>query len=222
MFNRFFYMSVLCAAVWAGLLIPAWATVSDAPDVSSGSEVYPQQETQTERLVGALSPTLWLFAKQDDLYGDDGSGQDDEEEEGREPSWLELYLALGGIILVALGIVRLAESRRLDDPCFIASAAWGTPMAREVNVLRSWRDKYLLTSVAGAAFVDVYYRLSPALAEHINHSPLLAALVRLLLLPLLIITDSVLFPVAVILMALFLVTALAAIIWIRRRARTSY
>lgn len=221
MFNRFFYMSVLCAAVLAGLLIPAWATVSDAPDVSSGSEVYPQQETQTERLVGALSPTLWLFAKQDDLYGDDGSGQDDEEEEDREPSWLELYLALGGIILVALGIVRLAESRRLDDPCFIASAAWGTPMAREVNVLRSWRDKYLLTSVAGAAFVDVYYRLSPALAEHVNHSPLLASLVRLLLLPVLILSEGVLFPIAVMLMVLLFFAGLVAFVWVRRSRASS-
>lgn len=161
--------------------------------------------------------TTALFSKQANLY---------EEQQttailpaDREPTWLELYLALGGIILVALGIVRLAEIRRVDDPCFIATAAWGTPIAREVNLLRGWRDKYLLTSVAGVAFVDLYYRLSPAVAEHVARSPLLAAGVRLMLLPVVLVSDGIL--LAAVALPVFLITlsGITLVIWFRRRSR---
>ena len=74
---------------------------------------------------------------------------------------------------------------------------------------------------AGAAFVDVYYRLSPALAEHVNHSPLLASLVRLLLLPVLILSEGVLFPIAVMLMVLLFFAGLVAFVWVRRSRASS-
>ncbi len=62
--------------------------------------------------------------------------------------------------------------------CFIATAAYGTPLAEELNALRALRDERLLTNAAGRAFVDTYYRLSPALAERVAESPGLAAAVR--------------------------------------------
>lgn len=67
--------------------------------------------------------------------------------------------------------------------CFIATAAYGTPMAEEINVLRDFRDEYLLSNAAGTAFVDAYYTVSPAIADVVAQSPVLAAGVRLALTP---------------------------------------
>src|SRR5690606_14915629 len=63
------------------------------------------------------------------------------------------------------------------------TAAYGTPMADEINVLRDFRDEYLLNNAAGAAFVDAYYTVSPAIADVVAQSPVLAAAVRIALTP---------------------------------------
>lgn len=52
--------------------------------------------------------------------------------------------------------------------CFIATAAYGSPMEKDVLVLRSFRDQYLLTNPAGRVFVSAYYRVSPPLANWIS------------------------------------------------------
>jgi len=67
--------------------------------------------------------------------------------------------------------------------CFIATAAYGTPMAEEVQILREFRDKYLLTNPPGRAFVDFYYRVSPPIAEFISEHPSLKPIVRAGLVP---------------------------------------
>jgi hypothetical protein len=67
--------------------------------------------------------------------------------------------------------------------CFIATAAYGTPMAGEVQILREFRDKYLLTNPPGRAFVDFYYRVSPPIAEFITEHPVLKPIVRVGLVP---------------------------------------
>jgi hypothetical protein len=62
--------------------------------------------------------------------------------------------------------------------CFIATAAYGTPMAGEIGILREFRDEYLLTNAVGQAFVDFYYRVSPSIAEFISEHPSLRSIVR--------------------------------------------
>jgi hypothetical protein len=67
--------------------------------------------------------------------------------------------------------------------CFIATAAYGTPMAEEIQILRQFRDEYLFTNPLGQALVDLYYRVSPPIAEFITEHPSLKAIVRVGLVP---------------------------------------
>jgi uncharacterized repeat protein (TIGR02543 family) len=65
--------------------------------------------------------------------------------------------------------------------CFIATAAYGTPTAQQIDVLREFRDVLLLKSTVGSQFVTLYYRLSPPVADFVARSDLLRTLVRELL-----------------------------------------
>jgi hypothetical protein len=65
--------------------------------------------------------------------------------------------------------------------CFIATAAYGTPTAQQIDVLREFRDVVLLESAAGSRLVALYYRLGPCVADFIVGSELLRTLVRELL-----------------------------------------
>ncbi|MFP3880323.1 MAG: CFI-box-CTERM domain-containing protein, partial [Dehalococcoidia bacterium] len=67
--------------------------------------------------------------------------------------------------------------------CFIATAAYGTSRSEEVQILRQFRDGYLLTNAVGKAFVDFYYMLSPPIARFIDEHPGFKPIVRAGLLP---------------------------------------
>jgi len=67
--------------------------------------------------------------------------------------------------------------------CFIVTAAYGTPIAEEIQILREFRDKYLLTNALGQGLVDVYYRISPPIADFITDHPSLKPIVRAGLMP---------------------------------------
>ena len=68
--------------------------------------------------------------------------------------------------------------------CFIATAAFGSPMAGEVKILRQFRDSYLLTNNFGRQFVAWYYRNGPAAASYIEAKPFAKAAVQAALYPL--------------------------------------
>jgi len=76
-------------------------------------------------------------------------------------------------------------------PCFIATAAYGTPAASQIQVLRDFRDQYLLTNPAGEALTNFYYQVSPPIADFITDHPSLKPIVRVGLMPIVVMVSIV-------------------------------
>jgi hypothetical protein len=68
-------------------------------------------------------------------------------------------------------------------PCFVATAAYGTPLAEEISTLRRFRDRHLATNAVGRAFVSAYYEYGPKLANVIREREDLRAFSRAVLTP---------------------------------------
>jgi hypothetical protein len=88
------------------------------------------------------------------------------------------------------GVVRFATAQQPGSGlgfdlsafgCFIATAAYGTPAAEQIDVLREFRDVVLLRSAAGSQFVALYYRFSPPVADFIAGNGFFRTIVRELL-----------------------------------------
>jgi len=62
--------------------------------------------------------------------------------------------------------------------CFIATAAYGTDTAKEIDILREFRDAVLLPNSLGARFVSFYYKTSPPIANFISQHEVLRTAVR--------------------------------------------
>ena len=52
--------------------------------------------------------------------------------------------------------------------CFIATAAYGTPLAKEVKYLSEFRDRYMLTNGLGTSMVRAYWKVGPKIARYIE------------------------------------------------------
>ncbi len=92
--------------------------------------------------------------------------------------------------------------------CFIATAAYGSPLEPHVTALREFRDRYLQRTALGRAFINFYYRHSPPLAAVIAEHAWLRFLVRMVLTPLVLV---IAFPVRALMLAALAATLLLAI-----------
>lgn len=112
--------------------------------------------------------------------------------------------------------------RNANAFCFIATAAYGSPLDSRVEVLRQFRDTYLMTNPAGRTLTSVYYRFSPPAARFIDDHPDLKPIVRAMLLPT-VAVSAVAVNVALVQKLLIAVglalASLGLVGWLRRRAR---
>lgn len=72
----------------------------------------------------------------------------------------------------------ITASFKLFGLCFIATAAYGTDTARELDILREFRDTVLLPSNLGVRFVSFYYRIGPPIANLMSQHELFRTVVR--------------------------------------------
>ena len=77
------------------------------------------------------------------------------------------------------------------SPCFIATVAYGSPLAREVGALRHVRDRYLLSNALGRAAVNVYYHYGADLARWVRPHPTIRGALRVVLAPLVALAEQV-------------------------------
>lgn len=76
-----------------------------------------------------------------------------------------------------------------SSECIIATAAYGSNLAPQVQFLRSFRDDHVMSTTAGASFMNAfnawYYSFSPQIAEYERGQPWLQQAVRIAIQPLL-------------------------------------
>ena len=71
---------------------------------------------------------------------------------------------------------------KAPSPCFIATAAYGTPLQEDIDTLREFRNEVLNTNTPGKALVGTYYSTSPPIANALAMNNGLRTSVRVLLL----------------------------------------
>jgi uncharacterized repeat protein (TIGR01451 family) len=67
--------------------------------------------------------------------------------------------------------------------CFVATAAYGSPLDSRLDTLRGFRDRFMMINAPGRALVRFYYRNSPPYADYIAKRNWLRAAVRGFLAP---------------------------------------
>jgi|GEM_PF-996894 len=68
--------------------------------------------------------------------------------------------------------------------CFVATAAWGSPLEGSLDTLRAFRNDILLATPAGRSLVEGYYLYGRFAAAWIADKPMIRAVVRAVLTPL--------------------------------------
>ncbi len=68
------------------------------------------------------------------------------------------------------GLANYRKAMKASSGCYISTAAYGSPLAPELDTLRGFRDRVLLPTGPGRLLVDHYRRTAPAIAERLEDS----------------------------------------------------
>ena len=86
-------------------------------------------------------------------------------------------------------VVATQESEEEGGGCLIATAAYGSELAPQVQLLREIRDNQLMNTESGKSFMsgfnELYYTFSPYIADYERENPLFKEVVKLGLTPML-------------------------------------
>jgi len=79
------------------------------------------------------------------------------------------------------------ESSEEGGGCLIATAAYGSELAPQVQLLREIRDNQLMNTESGSAFMatfnDVYYSFSPIIADYERENPYFKEGIKIVITP---------------------------------------
>ena len=80
-----------------------------------------------------------------------------------------------------------APPRESEGGCLVATAAYGSEIAPQVQFLREIRDNTLLSTASGTSFMagfnQIYYSFSPAIADLERENPMFRDMVRAAITP---------------------------------------
>jgi hypothetical protein len=163
-----FQSEIGCGSDWDPGCLRSWLQDPDGDGIYSFAASIP---------AGSYECKVALNESWDENYGQDGL---------QDGSNILFAVDTDGLVLFSYNStthILTVTTEELQSSCFIATAAYGAPMAQEIQILRAFKDGYLLTNPLGQTFVDFYYRVSPPIAELLNEHPSLKPLVRTALVP---------------------------------------
>lgn len=112
-----------------------------------------------------------------------------------DPDYVNNQIAMSDV--AGLGDTQAATPEKVygildGKECFIATAAYGSGDDGDVEILRQFRNHFLLSWEGGRQFVRLYYKVSPSIARTIAHDETLKLLVRGSLKPFVIMAETAL------------------------------
>ena len=98
-----------------------------------------------------------------------------------------IFCGAGTHAVNGICVLDSSTSNESGGGCLIATAAYGSEMATEVQQLRELRDNTLLQTTSGTVFMntfnDVYYSFSPIIADYERENPMFKEVVKMTITP---------------------------------------
>jgi very-short-patch-repair endonuclease len=149
-----------------------------------------RQSVQWGYIIDFYCPTLKLGIEVDGIQHQDQLEYDRRRDSRLADKGIQVYRFQNEEVLhnpdgVVFALNTIVDQRVQNQPssggcfgCFIATAAYGTSTAKELFVLRNFRDTTLMPNPVGRGLTHLYYLISPPIANVITYSEEMRAFVR--------------------------------------------